>query len=225
MSRIVEHTTRPTRSDRMRNLLKLSASTLLLGVGACSSEPASRDEAGRAAPASENASASAEPAGAPAIAATQQNELTAAQRPAGKIIRLEGFGELKIGSPVPKASSWRERGAQINESCRTVTSPDYPGVYAIVEDGEVRRITVGQGSDVKLVEGVGVGTSAKAVQAAFPGFREEPHKYVASPAKYLTAPTPAPGAPGLRFEIGADNKVTLFHVGVEPTLEYVEGCA
>lgn len=209
----------------MRNLIKLVASTLLLGVGACSSEPASRDEAARAAPGSENATAQAEPVAAHPAAAPQESEPNATRQPAGKMIGLEGLAELKIGRPVPKTGSWRERGAQINESCRTVTSPGYPGVYAIVENGEVRRITVGQGSDVKLVEGVGVGTSAKAVQAALPGFREEPHKYVANPAKYLTAPTPAPGAPGLRFEIGADNKVTLFHVGVEPTLEYVEGCA
>ena len=89
----------------------------------------------------------------------------------------------------------------------------------------MRRITVGQGSTVKLVEDVGVGTAATAVQAAIPGFREEPHKFVAAPARYIAAPTPAPGAPALRFEIGADNKVSMFHVGAKPTLDYVEGCA
>jgi hypothetical protein len=106
-----------------------------------------------------------------------------------------------------------------------VTSPDYPGVYAIVTDGLVRRITVGQRSDVKLVEGVGVGSTERDVKAWFGGFREEPHKYEAAPAKYLTAPNAASGDPAVRFEIGAEGLVKLIHVGTMPVLAYVEGCA
>ena len=64
-------------------------------------------------------------------------------------------------------------------------SPAFPGAYAIVEGGKVRRVTVGERSDVKLVEGIGTGATEAAVRAAFPGFREEPHKYGAAPAKYL----------------------------------------
>ena len=57
------------------------------------------------------------------------------------------------------------------------------------------------------------------------GFREEPHKYVDAPAKYLTAPNADSGGPALRFEIGQDGKVSLIHVGLMPVLAYVEGCA
>ena len=84
---------------------------------------------------------------------------------------------------------------------------------------------MGQRSDVKLFEGVGVGSTEQAVNGAFPGFRSEPHKYEAAPAKYLTAPNAASGGPALRFEIGADGKVKLMHVGTMPVLGYVEGCA
>lgn len=212
------HSTGRHRSDRMRNLLALSASPLviLLGLGACSSEPPPDNQTASADELSARAeSARAEPVTAPEPAAA----------PARRTIALEGLPDLKIGSPAPRAGSWRERGAQIGDGCRTISSPDYPGVYAIVEDGRVRRITVGQGSDVRLVEGVGVGAAARSVATAFPGFREEPHKYVEPPARYYTAPDPAPGAPALRFEIGADDKVSMFHVGVKPTLDYVEGCA
>ena len=120
---------------------------------------------------------------------------------------------------------WAERGARISDACRTVTSPDRPGVHAIVEGGKVARITVGQASEVRLAEGLGVGAAEAEVRAAFPGFRSEPHKYSEPPAKYLTAPNAGSGDPALRFEIGVDGKVGLIHVGIKPVLFYVEGCA
>jgi hypothetical protein len=141
------------------------------------------------------------------------------------VLTLEGLGALRIGQAVPAGSGWAERGAQISDVCRTITSPDHSGVYAIVEGGKVRRVTVGERSDVKLIEGIGVGSTEAQVRAAFPGFREAPHEYVEPPAKYLTAPNAAGGDPALRFEIGADGKVSLVHVGTMPVLGYVEGCA
>jgi len=140
-------------------------------------------------------------------------------------IGLEGLGALKIGQPVPSGSGWREQGAQESEACRTVSSPDYPGVTAIVEGGKVRRITAGKGSSVKLVEGIGVGASEAEVRKWFAGFREEPHKYETPPAKYLTAPNAKRGDPALRFEIAQDGKVGAIHVGTMPVLGYVEGCS
>lgn len=138
------------------------------------------------------------------------------------MLALEGLGDLVIGQPIPRGSSFAERGAQINETCRTVSSPEFPGVYAITEGGQVRRITVGQRSDVELAEGIGVGATEAEVLSAFPGFRATPHKYVATPGKYLTQPG---SDPRLRFEIGEDGRVSLIHAGLMPQLGYVEGCA
>ena len=201
---------------------KIPAAALLLAIAACSPEPADApvaanvaDEATPPTPAPPLTDAAPPAATAPAAAAT----------PSARTLTLEGLGALKIGSPVPPGSNWAERGAQVSGSCTTVSSPDFPGTYAIVERGKMRRITVGQRSDVKLVEGIGTGATEAAVRAAFPGFREEPHKYVASPAKYLTAPNAPTGDPALRFEIGKDGKVSLIHVGTMPVLGYVEGCA
>lgn len=142
----------------------------------------------------------------------------------GRTLALEGLGDLAVGKPVPAGSSFAERGAQISEECRTVTSPDFPGVYAITrgQGGAVARISVGERSDVKLVEGVGVGSTEQEVLAAFPGFRSTPHKYVSAPGKYLTQPG---NDPRLRFELGENGRVSLVHVGMMPELGYVEGCA
>lgn len=145
--------------------------------------------------------------------------------PSPNTLALEGLGALRIGEPVPVGSGWAERGAQASDTCRTVSSPDYPGVYAIVEDGRVRRISAGQRSSVELVEGIGVGASEAEVREAFPGFREEPHAYVAAPGKYLTAPNAPGGDSALRFEIDAERKVSEIHVGTMPVLGYVEACS
>ena len=145
--------------------------------------------------------------------------------PATNLLMLEGLGDLRIGQPIPAISRWGERGAQASDTCRTISSPDFPGVYAIIESGKVRRITAGQRSTVRLAENIGVGSTEKEVLDRFAGFRAEPHEYSAAPAKYLTAPNAASGDPALRFEIGDDGKVSLIHVGTMPVLGYVEGCA
>ena len=158
-------------------------------------------------------------------AATNDNRAMGAPPEANsKRLALEGLGDLVVGEPAPNGSSFAERGAQIGDECRTISSPAYPGVYAITagEGGPVRRITVGERSEVTLVEGIGVGATEQDVLAAFPGFRAAPHKYSAAPAKYLTQPG---NDPRLRFEIGEAGRVSLIHVGLMPELGYVEGCA
>ena len=194
------------------------AAALLLGLHACSSEPAGAPDVA--------AGATNESGTSPAPAARSPAPVTpAAATPSANMLTLAGLGALKIGAAVPAGSGWAERGAQIPGGCTTVSSPNFLGAHAIVEGGKVRRITVGERSDVKLVEGIGTGATEAAVRAAFPGFREERHEDVAAPAKYLTAPGATGDNPALRFEIDANRKVSLIHVGTMPTLAYVEGCA
>ncbi|MBX3480745.1 MAG: hypothetical protein KF842_10100 [Caulobacter sp.] len=196
----------------MRNPALTTASALAITLTLCACSPA----------------ADTSPAGPPAAdqpAPSPPAEQTPGPATNARVLGLEGLGDLRIGRPPPAGSSWAERGAQEGEACRTITSPDYPGVYAIVSGGQVRRITIGQRSDVKLAEGIGVGATEAEVKSWFGGFRETPHKYEAAPAKYLTAPNAASGDPALRFEIGAHGRVKLIHVGMMPELGYVEGCS
>ncbi|WP_417622057.1 hypothetical protein [Parasphingorhabdus sp.] len=144
--------------------------------------------------------------------------------PSANILSLAGLGDLRIGEAVPADSSWGEKGAQASDSCRVLSSPDYPGAYAIVEGDTVRRISIGQRSNVKLAEGIGTGASETEVKKYFP-FPATPHKYVDAPGKYLTAPNAASGDSALRFEIGSDGTVSQIHVGTMPVLGYVEACS
>lgn len=182
-------------------------------AAACSQQP-------EAAPEPEASPTAAEAAPPPAASSSASPAPAAAAT-----LALEGLGDLRIGQAIPAGSRFAERGAQASDTCRIVSSPDYPGVYAIVEGGKVRRITLGERSTVKLAEGIGVGASEAEVRQSFAGFREAPHEYAEAPAKYLTAPNAASGDPALRFEIDADRRVSLIHVGTVPVLGYVEGCA
>ena len=193
----------------------LAATALALTLAACSQEPTNTpSDVESSAPVAADA-----PPTAPVASAT------AAPGANDRVLTLEGLGALRVGQAVPADSGWAERGAQASDGCRTITSPEFPGVYGLVEGDMVRRITVGPRSTVKLIEGIGVGSSEAEVNAAFGGFGSEPHKYVEAPAKYLTAPNAASGDPALRFEIGKDGTVSAMHIGVEPQLRYVEGCS
>lgn len=199
---------------------------LVLWLGACSSGSDEPNARASTTPGAEKSASSASPISAGATQNPADEAAPISPAPASaRVLGLEGLGDLRIGQAVPGNGSWAERGAQTGDTCRTVSSPDYPGVYAIVTDGKVRRITLGQRSDVKLVEGLGVGAAEKEVRKRFPGFRERPHKYQEAPAKDLIAPNVSQDSPAMRFEIGRDGKVSLIHVGTMPELEYVEACA
>jgi hypothetical protein len=201
----------------------VAAISLIAALVACSPEPAADQNLSNAVPKAENSIEQARPA--PVARPALPSRIPEAAPAAPNVLTLRGLGDLRIGEAVPVNSSWRERGVQVPGSCRTVGSPDLPGVYAIVEGGRVRRITIGESSKVKLIEGIGTGASEAEVRAHFSSFRVEPHKYVESPAKDLTAPNATAGDAALRFEIGQKGKVTLMHVGTMPVLGYVEGCA
>jgi hypothetical protein len=186
-------------------------------MAACSKSPAPSET-----PASETASDAA--AATPAATGTASAP-PASQSPSAQTLTLEGLGGLRLGQGIAADSHWKLGTDEMSPACQIATSPDYPGVYAIVNDGKVRRISVGARSTVKLVEGIGPGSSEADVMAKFPGFRSSPHKYVAAPGKYLTAPGEGKTSPDLRFEIDANGKVSLMHVGLAPELQLVEGCS
>lgn len=160
----------------------VGATLAALLLAGCGSEPA----ADRAEP---------EPADGAVVAgeqaATEPGPATPVQA-SPQTLTLEGYGGLTIGKPVPAGSPWAARGAQIPGGCTTISAPDWPGAYAIVEENVVRRITVSDDSKAKLLEGIGPGSTEAQVRKAFPSFVAEPHKYVDAPAKYLTQPGNAP---------------------------------
>ncbi|MCJ2179751.1 hypothetical protein [Novosphingobium album (ex Hu et al. 2023)] len=209
----------------MRHLLAASAPALILVLAACSSKPTAAEEPPATPVASDGGAAdtvTGDENASDAAAGTKPMVMPVGTPP---VLEPEGLGELRIGKAVPAGSGWRDLAAKDPDVCHIFESGDFPGVYAIVENGKVRRITAGEEAGVTLADGIGVGASEAAVKAAYPGFKSEPHAYDSDPAKYLTDPAAGERHPGLRFEIGQDGKVSLIHAGTMPDLTYVEGCA
>ena len=198
--------------------MKQSLSLLPLALlAACSSQSSSDAEPA----ADETVSVTPAPPMAPEKTAPASDPAPSATTPT---LTLAGLGDLRIGQAVPAGSSWSEKGAQASDVCRVLSSSDYPDAYAIVEEGEVRRISISKGSKVRLAGGIGPGATEAAVKKHF-SYPATPHKYVDAPGKYLTAPDAADGTPALRFEIGSDGTVSQIHAGTMPVLGYVEACS
>lgn len=215
---------RPGAGSSSRLVIGLPLIALTLALAACSpggepSEGNARQGASAVGRGSETTAGTPGAAGTPPIPAASSDSSRAANG-----LTLQGLRDLRIGEAVPKNGNWAERGAQISDACRTVSSLDYPGVYAIVTDGKVQRITIGQRSDL-TAQGVRIGASEQEVKNRFTGLVEALHKYEAPPAKYLTSADASASSPAFRFEIGQDGKVKLIHAGLMPVLAYVEGCA
>lgn len=140
-------------------------------------------------------------------------------RPGG--LGPEGLGDIVIGQAPP--ASLKADSVQISDGCRTHTDR-FRGIYAMTDGKVVTRITAMRASPIETARGIAIGVSEAQVRQAYPDAREEPHKYVPAPAKYIDW-RPGDGQSGLRFEIDAQGKVSMIHAGREPYISYVEGCA
>lgn len=149
------------------------------------------------------------------------------QAPSVVMLTPEGIGGLRIGTPARDIGEGFVADDDATGTCVIYTSPRYRGAWVMVEDGIVRRVSVGgllgQADDIATASGIRVGATEAAVRAAHPDLREEGHEYVAPPAKNLY--TAATDRPGLRFEIDDQGRVSQIHGGQQPQLSYSEGCS
>jgi len=80
------------------------------------------------------------------------------------------------------------------------------------------------GTDEMAPGGGKVGLDADEIRALYAGRVEaRPHQYIEG-GQYLRVPA-TEGAGWLVFETDADGKVTSWRAGVEPQVDYIEGCA
>jgi hypothetical protein len=159
------------------------------------------------------------------------------------VLTAEGFGPLRIGmsrAEVVKALGEDDDpeavGGPDPESCDMFRPERAPqGMLVMIEAGRLTSIALVDGSKVRTDRGLGLGSSAADVRAAYgEALRAGPHKYEAAPAEYLTAWAKdgprgdeyetAPTARGIRYEVGGQGRVQVIQAG-GPSIQYVEGCA
>ena len=153
-----------------------------------------------------------------------------ATTPSGSgLARYDGYGDMRFGMTEDEArKAW---GGKLNgESgggCHYLNPvwEKAPSYFAFMfDEGKFVRYDVG--NDKEIAPGGGRrGMSEAQIDAAYPGrVGKSPHKYV-SGGKYLRVQAGDGGDGVLVFETDAAGKVTEWHAGLAPQVDYVEGCS
>lgn len=120
--------------------------------------------------------------------------------------------ERKLGEKV--------KGYPDNEDCDYVTFKKYPGIKFMVERRIVTRADITD-SSIPNALGIKIGKTLQEVKRRYPKVLIEPHKYVDT-GHYLIFKS-SDGKRAIVFE-EIDGKITRVRAGLEPSVEYVEGC-
>lgn len=170
------------------------------------------------------------PAAPGPAAPDQEVPAPAAPVPDTALARYDGYGDMRFGMTAEEAKqAW---GGELKgipgegEVCYYLTpvSSPVPSYFAfMVENGKFVRYDVG--NDKEVAPGGGrQGMTADEIRALYPGrIVESAHKYVEG-GKYLRVKADDGGGV-LVFATDAAGKVTEWHAGVAPQVDYIEGCS
>lgn len=203
-------------------------------LAACNADrpPASAPDATGVAP---DAAADATPpppdAAAPALpGATTNPGATPQVAPAGSgLAHYDGYGDMRFGMTEDEArKAW---GGALNgepgDACHYL-NPAWekaPSYFAFMFDGG-KFVRYDVGNDKEIAPGGGRrGMTEAEIDAAYPGRVEKsPHKYV-SGGKYLRVKADDGSKGVLVFETDAAGKVSEWHAGLAPQVDWIEGCS
>jgi hypothetical protein len=154
----------------------------------------------------------------------QSSSASANAPPSSVVATFDGVGRARIGS---SAAQLRELGpvpqAANASACRVVTLDSLPaGVHVMLVNDSVARVDVDSTSDVRTVDGAGVGDSEARIRQLYAHVETQPHKYVAN-GHYLSVASPNDSTRRIVFETDG-SVVKRYRVGRRPEVDYVEGC-
>jgi hypothetical protein len=147
------------------------------------------------------------------------------------VVTGDGFGAVRFGMKIAEAEAALgvklKNDAAENESdaCRYyVPQGAFPGLLFMTEDGVIVRLDVQETKDIVTDKGAKIGDSESHVLGLYKGrVRVEEHEYTGPEGHYLVV-TGGDGKVQLVFE--TDGKtVVSYRAGVEPQVQYVEGCS
>ena len=197
---------------------------LVLALTACNAGPPAQD-ALQAPPAVDQPLRDVPPATAPAPAPTPPAETGLA--------RFDGYGDMRFG--MNEADATKAWGGTLNgdasgaaaDQCHYLNpvSNPAPSYFAFMIDGG-KFVRYDVGNDKEVAPGGGKrGMSADQIRQLYAGrVVESAHKYVEG-GKYLKVAADDGSGGKLVFETDAAGKVSEWHAGVEPQVDYIEGCS
>lgn len=216
----------------MRRLSPVPSLFLVLALGACAKPPVAA-EAEAAMPAQADPGAPADPA----LAQAPRPRVTGGPAPVSVVAdeaeqaSFNGYGDLVLGSSEAQArAAWggELHGAPaVGSNCHYLL-PKWVGdrreLGFMIEDGRFVRYDVG--SPKQVAPGGGkVGMSLAELTALYHGaLHAAPHKYIEG-GQVLSLEASVVTPAKLVFEIDAAGKTIGWRVGLEPQVDYVEGCS
>ncbi len=139
------------------------------------------------------------------------------------ILTDQSYGVIEFGSNLKEieqrlGEKAKRQGGEHN--CNFVTFEKYPGIKFMVEEGIVTRADV-TAPNIPNALGIKMGTDLAEVQRRFQKVVVEPHQY--DPTGHYLIFKSSDGKRAIVFE-EAGGKITDVRAGLEPSVEYVEGC-
>jgi len=144
----------------------------------------------------------------------------------------DGFGKVRFGMQIAEAEQALGHklvplvaGVGEEEACRYYKADGaLPNLAFTTADGVVVRLDVQPGSDIVTDTGAKIGDSEAQVLELYKGRVEvQPHKYTGPEGHYLVVKG-GDGKVQLVFETDGA-KVLNYRAGIEPQVQYVEGCS
>lgn len=140
------------------------------------------------------------------------------------VLATTSYGAIKFGeklSEVEKQISEHVSPPKDDDEagCRFIQFKAFPEARFMVEDGVITRADVSE--NVKNILHISVGTSLAAVKAKFPKAHLERHQY--DPNGHYVIFKSADGKAAIVLE-ESESKIVDIRGGLEPSVEYVEGC-
>jgi hypothetical protein len=140
------------------------------------------------------------------------------------VLSATGYGAIKFGSKLSDVEKMVSEhvGAPADdddEACRYVQLKAYPEAKFMIEQGVITRADVSPKAKNNL--NISVGSRLAKVGAEHPSAHLEPHHY--DPSGHYLIFKSADGKAAIVMEEGG-GKITDIRGGLEPSVEYVEGC-
>jgi hypothetical protein len=134
-----------------------------------------------------------------------------------------GYGAVVFGQPLAAARQALGQpadGRRLNPDCDVVMFKAYPGVRFMVEKGVITRADL---QDLTLPNSTGItaGMTLEDIRRRHPEATIHPHKY---DPKGHTIVIRAVGEPRAVVLEESQGRITRIRAGLQPAVEYVEGC-
>jgi hypothetical protein len=149
--------------------------------------------------------------------------------PGSGLAHFDGYGDMRFGMTEAEArAAWGGKlQGEAGESCHYL-NPAWekaPSYFAFMIDGG-KFVRYDVGNDEVVAPGGGRrGMTEAQIDAAYPGrVAKSPHTYVDG-GKYLRVKADDGGDGVLVFETDAAGKVSEWHAGLAPQVDWIEGCS